>query len=263
MSRTHSHRGGRRRRLPAALVLLGALVATGTVWAVAAPSSGAVEAQSRSMLIEEGRRLYLTGCSTCHGLQVEGTSVAHSLIGVGAGAVDFQVGTGRMPLAFPGPQSPRRRPVYTEEQILQLATYIDSLGGGPEIPIVDRAEIERADLQLGGELFRQNCAQCHSFAGEGGPLTQGKYAPQLHPANEKQIIEAMRTGPESMPVFGPDLLNDEQVNAIVRYVLFLRETQDPGGHSIGHLGPVSEGLVAWLAGLGALVLATLWIGARA
>jgi ubiquinol-cytochrome c reductase cytochrome c subunit len=250
-------RSARPRRLPTAFVLLLALAALAALWAVLAPKSTAAEAEDPNLAIREGRAL--VGCSSCHGLDAQGGNQAPSLIGVGAAAVDFQVGTGRMPLANPKAQAERKTPLYNETQIRQLSAYIGSLAPGPEIPTVDLAD---GDLAYGGELFRTNCAQCHQAAGQGGALTNGKYAPSLMDVTPVQVGEAMRTGPESMPVFAPGQLDDHQVNSIAKYIEFLQTPNDPGGNPIGHYGPVPEGLVAWLVGIGGLIVATLWIGSR-
>jgi ubiquinol-cytochrome c reductase cytochrome c subunit len=252
-------RSARPRRLPTAFVLLLALIGLAVLWAVLAPKSSAAEPQDPNLAVREGRALFLVGCSSCHGLDAQGGNQAPSLIGVGAASVDFQVGTGRMPLANPGAQADRKTPLYNETQIRQLGAYVSSLAPGPAVPTVNLAD---GDLAYGGELFRTNCAQCHQAAGQGGALTYGKYAPNLGKATPVQVAEAMRTGPESMPVFAPGQLNDHQVNSIAKYVEFLRAPNDPGGHPIGHYGPVPEGLVAWLVGIGGLVVATLWIGSR-
>jgi ubiquinol-cytochrome c reductase cytochrome c subunit len=252
-------RSARPRRLPTAFVLLLALVAVAALWAAFAPKSSAAEAEDPNLAIREGRALYLVGCSSCHGLDAQGGNQAPSLIGVGEAAVDVQVGTGRMPLAAPKAQAERKTPLYDETQIRQRSAYIGSLAPGPEIPNVDLAD---GDLAYGGELFRTNCAQCHQAAGQGGALTNGKYAPSLMDATPRQVGTAMRSGPESMPVFAPGQLDDHQVNSIAKYVEFLQTPNDPGGNPIGHYGPVPEGLVAWLVGIGGLVAVTLWIGAR-
>jgi ubiquinol-cytochrome c reductase cytochrome c subunit len=63
-----------------------------------------------------------------------------------------------------------------------------------------------------------------------------------------------------MPRFGADLLNDHQVDSIVRYVDYLQRPEDRGGQNLGHLGPIPEGLIAWMVGLLALVLLVRWIG---
>ena len=252
----------RRRRRSSALVLALGLLATGVLWTVFAPSGSATETQDANEAVRQGRALYLQGCSSCHGLDAQGTTEAPSLIGVGAAAVDFQMSTGRMPLAAPAAQADRKPPIYSQTQIDQIAAYIQSLGGGPEVPEVTQADLDNADLSHGAELYLTNCAQCHQAAGQGAPLTYGKFAPSLDEATPVQVIEAMRTGPESMPVFGPGQISDEDAVAIAAYVEHLNTTASPGGHSLGSYGPVPEGLVAWLVGIGSLLGVCLWIGAR-
>ncbi len=244
------------------LVIVLALGVLGGLYSLLAPRTEAVEAADSSLAVEEGRQLFLTGCSSCHGLNAQGGTQGPSLIGVGSAGVEFQVGTGRMPLARPGVQANRKPPKYTEEQIEQLAAYVASLAPGPTTPPLD---VEDADLALGGELFRLNCAQCHNFVGTGGALSNGKYAPDLSPATAEEIAAAMRTGPENMPVFGPSQLTDEEVNDIVGYVQYVSESENRafGGNDLGAYGPITEGLAAWVIGVTALVAATVWIGARA
>jgi ubiquinol-cytochrome c reductase cytochrome c subunit len=252
----------RRRRLPAGLVLVAALVAVGGLWAAFAPGSHADESTSSSFAVKQGRALFLQGCSSCHGLNAQGGNQAPSLIGVGSAAVDFQVGTGRMPLGQPGAQAERKPPVYNQTQIDQLAAYIASLAPGPDTPKITQEDLDQASLSEGGDLFRANCASCHQAIGQGGALTNGKHAPNLEKATPKQIVEAMRTGPESMPVFGNGTFSDEQAIAIAKYVKFVTDPKDPGGNAIGHFGPIPEGLVAWVVGIGGLVAVILWIGSR-
>ena len=252
----------RRRRLPAGLVLVVALVAVGGLWAALAPRSHADESTSSSFAVKQGRALFLQGCSSCHGLNAQGSNQAPSLIGVGSAAVDFQVGTGRMPLGQPGAQAERKPPIYNQTQIDQLAAYIASLAPGPAVPNISQADLDQASLSEGGDLFRANCASCHQAVGQGGALTNGKHAPNLSKATPTQVVEAMRTGPESMPVFGNGQLNDSQAIAIAKYVKFVTDPKDPGGSALGHYGPIPEGLVAWIVGIGGLLAIILWIGSR-
>ncbi len=254
-------RRSRARRRSGYFVLVLTLGILGAVYAALAPTGQADDA-TPTAAVTQGRALYLTGCSSCHGLQAQGTSVAPSLIGVGAAAVDFQVGTGRMPLMQQGVQADRKRPKYTQPQIDQLAAYVASLAPGPAVPSSDLLDISQGDAARGGQLFRANCAQCHNFNGSGGALTYGKYAPTLHPATSKQIYEAMLTGPEQMPVFGDNQLTPKDKLDIITFLKTTRAEGNPGGFSLGRVGPVPEGLVGWLVGTGVLVLATLWIGAR-
>jgi ubiquinol-cytochrome c reductase cytochrome c subunit len=245
-------------RPPFAAVLALAILAMAALWAVAAPSSHAEDGSS-SYAISQGQALFQQGCASCHGLGAEGSPQGPSLIGAGAAAVDFQVGTGRMPLGRPGPEADRGPVKYNQTQIDQLSAYVASLAPGPARPVVDTS---KGDVVSGGSLFRLNCAQCHNAAGAGGALTYGKYAPNLKPTTAVQVVEAMRTGPENMPVFGPGQLDDKQATDIAAYVETVTKSQDPGGNGIGRLGPVPEGIVIWTVGIGAVIAFTFWIGAR-
>jgi ubiquinol-cytochrome c reductase cytochrome c subunit len=245
-------------------VLLVALTLVGGLYtAFWSPGSAANEEQpepSQSMAVKEGRDLYLTGCSTCHGINLQGGAGGPSLIGVGAAAVIFQVESGRMPLANGVQQAPRKKVQYSVAEIDQLAAYIQGRGGGPTLPT---GSLTEGDLAEGGELFRTNCASCHNAGGAGGALTYGKYAPKLQPASPRVIYTAMQHGPESMPRFGDNQLSVEEKKAITRYVAYLTKAGQPGGNDLGRFGPVPEGLVIWLVGIGSLVVLTLWIGNRA
>jgi ubiquinol-cytochrome c reductase cytochrome c subunit len=238
-------------------IIVVGLTVMGSLYAGLAPHGAA---GTDTAAIQKGRQLFLQGCATCHGLNGQGGARAPSLIGVGAAAVDFQVGTGRMPLQDHGAEAPRKRASYNETDTELMATYVASLGPGPAIPT--NLSYQNADTAFGGALFRTNCAQCHNFAGSGGALTYGKFAPTLSDATPKQIYEAMITGPENMPVFGDQQITPSQKLAIINYIRTLKTQPDPGGAALGRVGPVSEGVVGWLVGIGVLVLFTLWIGSR-
>ena len=192
-----------------AVVLLALSVVGALYTAVASPSSAQDQqpATSQSMAVQQGRDLFLSGCSTCHGLNLQGGAGGPSLIGVGASAVVFQVESGRMPLNAGLQQAPRKKVRYSTAQIDALAAYVQSNGGGPTLPA---GSLTDGDLQLGGALFRTNCASCHNFAGSGGALSYGKYAPALEPANPRVIYAAMQSGPESMPRYGDNQLTSAE-----------------------------------------------------
>ncbi|MET8895551.1 cytochrome bc1 complex diheme cytochrome c subunit [Streptomyces albogriseolus] len=256
----------RRHPLAALVVLLLALACTGGLYAVFAPADKAqADETAQSLTIEEGKKLYTVGCASCHGTGGQGTSDGPSLVGVGAAAVDFQVSTGRMPAATSqGAQVPRKKNIYSQAEIDQLAAYIASLGAGPAIPTEEQYGPEGADAAKGGELFRNNCAQCHNFTGKGGALTHGKYAPSLDGVAPKHLYEAMLTGPQNMPSFPDSTLSEQNKKDIIAYLNAVNgeETENPGGLSLGGLGPVSEGLFAWVFGLGALIAVAVWVAAR-
>lgn len=253
----------RRSPLVATALLLGALSVVGlgyTAIASVQPAQASIGTQTQ---VEEGRQLYLEGCSSCHGLDAQGTNYGPTLVGAGAAAVSFQVGTGRMPLAGPGAQAPKSEVIYTDEQIEAMAAYIASLAPGPAIPTAEQLDYADADVALGGELFRINCAQCHQAAGQGGALTQGKYAPNLMESTPQHIYEAMLTGPQSMPIFSDETIPTEDKQAIIAYIMELQEAPSPGGLDLGRFGPVSEGVFLATAVFAVLIGLAVWIGIRA
>ncbi|WP_369246044.1 c-type cytochrome [Streptomyces sp. R41] len=255
----------RRHPLAAVVVLLLALAATGGLYAAFAPASKAqADETAQSLAIDEGKKLYAVGCASCHGTGGQGTSDGPSLVGVGAAAVDFQVGTGRMPAQQPGAQIPKKKVIYSQAEIDLLAAYIGSLGAGPSIPTKSQVSPEGADVAKGGELFRTNCAQCHNFTGKGGALTHGKFAPDLEGVDPKHIYEAMQTGPQNMPSFPDTTLSTKNKQDIIAYLDAVNgdDTESPGGLELGGLGPVSEGLFGWIFGLGTLVAVAVWVAAR-
>jgi ubiquinol-cytochrome c reductase cytochrome c subunit len=245
------------------MLLLLALVGVGAGYAAVGAQTEAEALVGSQTQVEEGKKLFLEGCSSCHGLGGQGTPYGPSLVGVGAASVDFQVSTGRMPMAAPGAQAPANKPIYNEEQIAAMAAWVASLGPGPAIPTAEQYAYEDADIAEGGILFRINCAQCHQAAGSGGALTQGKYAPSLMQSTPKEIYEAMITGPQNMPIFSDETLPTEQKQEIIAYIMELQGAASPGGISLGRIGPVAEGLFLWTAVFAALIGAAVWIGIKA
>jgi ubiquinol-cytochrome c reductase cytochrome c subunit len=255
----------RRHRAVAPLLLIFALLGIGTTFQVAgATTTSTMTAEERTAAIEEGREIFLRGCSSCHGLNAEGGSIAPSLIGVGAASVDFQVATGRMPMADMSQQAMRKAPVYNDEEVAALAAYVSSLAPGPEIPSEDMLNYERdGEVAEGGELFRTNCAMCHNFAGQGGALTQGKYAPSVMGVEPVHIYEAMITGPQSMPVFSDKTLTPKEKLSIIKWIKAAEKEPQLGGVALGRVGPVTEGLLVWTLGLGLLIGIAVWLAAKA
>ena len=239
--------------LGVALLIVGASAAPAQLRQPAPTGSDAAD-------VAAGRQLYQLACTTCHGNEGEGVEDrGPSLIGVGAASADFYLTTGRMPLDRPRAQAERKRVAYTPVQIRQLVAYVASFGPGPPIPKVDP---DAGDLAEGNRLYANNCAPCHSSAGAGGALGHAVYAPPLNRATPLQTAEAIRIGPGAMPVFSEQTLDDEQLASVVRYVEYLRHPDDRGGFGLGRLGPIPEGFVAWVVGLGAMLMAVRWIGTK-
>jgi ubiquinol-cytochrome c reductase cytochrome c subunit len=254
-------RTGRRSPFVSAMLLLIGLVATGGSYAFFTASASAETTTQVAQMVDEGERLFQANCASCHGLAAQGTAAGPNLHGVGAAAVDFQVGTGRMPMAQTGPQAEQKPVQFTDEQVAALATYVASLAPGPAIPD-DSLLTSGDDVSNGAELFRVNCAMCHNVAGAGGALTEGKFAPDLKNVTAAHIYEAMVTGPQNMPVFNDMNITPEDKADIISYLQFLDDNPSPGGIDLGGLGPVSEGLFVWIFALGSIVAITVWLTAK-
>jgi ubiquinol-cytochrome c reductase cytochrome c subunit len=256
-----------RRRHPLAgyAVVLFALVLTGVGYAVvteAGTASASAPGITANAQIAQGKAIFLEECASCHGDFGQGSGTAPSLIGVGAAAVDFQVSTGRMPCKELEAECPRKPPELNTQQTHAVAAFIESLGGGPPIPSAAQVSQVGANAGFGQQLFVADCAQCHNFDGAGGALTYGKYAPPLTKSTPTQIYEAMLTGPEAMPVFNDTTITPQEKRDVIAYIVQTREEPNPGGFSLGRVGPVTEGLVAFLGLLLFMVFAAMWITAK-
>jgi ubiquinol-cytochrome c reductase cytochrome c subunit len=268
----------RRRPLAGLAVVLLGLLLTGGLYTAFAPAQAGSAASSEEQ-IAQGRQLFLVSCSFCHGQNGEGmrtqegdgdqTQIGPSLVGVGAAAVDFQVGTGRMPLARPGAQSQPKQETFSDDEIAALAAYVASLGPGPAIPdesdysIDGLSDEERQQaITNGGQIFLTNCTACHNFEGSGGAMPRGGAAPQIRGVEPRHIYEAMLTGPGQMDTFSNGNLSPDEKRDVIAYLGSLEDMPDYGGFGLGGLGPVVEGLVAWVFGIGVLVGAAVWIAAH-
>lgn len=246
------------RRLPL-LVLTPLVIAVAGMWVLPAATAQVNEPAPTSADVV---RTWLADCAVCHGGDGRGTFRAPSLEGAGPALVDYELSTGRMPLpptAGSTTKTRRHRPAYDAATIRALVDYVAGLtGGGEPIPRVD---VSRSDLAEGGNQFRLQCAACHAWAGDGGGLLH-REAPSLHASTPVQIAEAVRAGPGVMPAFGQAALDDRQLADVVAYVRYLDKPKDRGGDPLWHLGPMAEGAVAWILGIGLLLLVTVWIGER-
>ena len=254
-----------KRRHPLAILalLLMGLLLTGGLYSFAT-SVNQAKAESNTFTasdVQEGEKLFLANCATCHNAGGAGTPSGPTLVGVGAAAVDFQVGTGRMPMQMQGPQALQMPQQFNAEQTKQLAAYVASLGAGPAIPGEEYLD-GKGNAAEGGELFRVNCAMCHNAAAAGGALTQGKFAPGLAGVEPAHIYEAMITGPQNMPVFSDANITPEGKRDIITFLKTIEANGSPGGAQLGSLGPVAEGLFVWIAGLGVVIAFTIWLTSR-
>lgn len=252
---------GRRSPLATVALLTIGLLTTGGAYALFTSSATAETQAATQQLVDEGEKLFAANCATCHGLNLEGSDEGPALVGVGALAVDFQVGTGRMPMAFQGPQGAVKPVQFTQDQIDAMAAFVAESGPGPVVPNASVLE-PNGDAANGATLFRVNCAMCHNVAGAGGALTEGKWAPGLAGVDARHIYGAMATGPQAMPVFNDLNISPEEKQDIITYLFYIDNMPSVGGFDLGSLGPVSEGLFIWIFGLGGLVGITVWLTAK-
>jgi ubiquinol-cytochrome c reductase cytochrome c subunit len=239
---------------------------SGAVAAVAANSSanegGIHYTELPKSFVAPGQALFAANCSSCHGPDALGTDRAPNLQGLGAGTVDFWVSTGRMPLANSSVQATRKPARFNRLQTLEISAWVQSLtpGEGTQVPVVNT---NNADLEAGNTLFTLNCAACHTITGAGDALMDGAYAPSLHLTTPAQVVEAIRSGPGNMPHFGPGDITNTQARDITAYVTgVIQHPVNRGGFGLGGIGPVGEGFVGLLIGVGILMLVCFWIGDR-
>jgi ubiquinol-cytochrome c reductase cytochrome c subunit len=211
--------------------------------------------------IAAGETLFEQNCSSCHEADAQGGTAAPSLIGLGPATIDFWVSTGRMPAATPLKVQAQSGPVrFTTLKTHEIAAFVTSLS--PAAPFIPTVHLKSANLATGASLFALNCAACHTITGMGDELAYGTNAPSLHKATATQVAEAIRTGPANMPRFTGNL-SDGQVRDIVAYVTEkIQHPSNPGGFGLGGIGPVAEGFVALLFGVGGFMLICFWIGDR-
>jgi ubiquinol-cytochrome c reductase cytochrome c subunit len=246
---------------PLVLLALAALVVPGA--ALAAPA------------VKQGEQLYGRYCISCHGPagagqvgakvgagpardQMTTKGKAPSLQGVGALAAHFYLSTGYMPMKRNGIQPRRSRLLLGPREIDALIAYVASLGSGPPVP---QPHPERGNLSEGQQLFADRCSGCHQIVAAGGYVT-GAIPPALYEATETQIAEAVRIGPYVMPKFSKRAISDKQLDSLIRYVEYAKNPDDRGGWSLGHAGPIPEGLVTWFLAASVLVAMCMVLGKR-
>lgn len=249
-----------RRGLLSLWLLFGVVASAG--WATSQVGAAPADGAHRSVRAEihagiNGKHIWLRDCAVCHGSNAAGGANGPDIRHAGPALVDFMVTAGYMPLPAPGAKLTRRTSPYSAPEQRALVRYASTLVKGLPIPQVD---IAGADLGAGGHAYHQNCATCHQTTGAGGALAFGKNAPSLAHATPTQVVEAMRTGPGAMPKFGETAISAEQADQIAAYVRYLHSPNDAGGINLGHFGPVPEGLIAWVFGLGALIVITRLLG---
>ncbi|MGH2834472.1 MAG: c-type cytochrome [Solirubrobacteraceae bacterium] len=257
--------GGRRGVLAFVVLSLGA----GTSVALAASQNGVVRPvyEPARPTVKLGQELFDANCASCHGIVGQGiprprpgagdiTGAGPSLRGVGALGADFYLRSGFMPLANIHAEPSNQR-VFSNKEIEAITAFVAALGPGPALP---HPEPSSASLARGLKAFTEDCAGCHQSLARGGFVT-GARVPPLQGIDAREIAEAVRIGPYLMPRFSARQIPNSQLNSIIKYVLWTNHPLNRGGWSIGNLGPIPEGMIAWLAAL-LLAVACLAVSRR-
>ncbi|HZD05897.1 MAG TPA: c-type cytochrome, partial [Longimicrobiales bacterium] len=224
---------------------LGVIVFPAIVLIVLGALSGGETARAAQQAAD-GSAVFAQQCARCHGNQGEGALEGpslHALLdtqeAVAGVAGIVRSGYGEMP-AFADELS--------EAQIQAVADYVISQFG------------TSGDVPEGGALYRLNCAGCHGAATRGGALIYSDHnAPHLLDAPTPDVAAAVRSGPGTMPAFNEGALTDAQLASISAYVAVLESPPRPGGVEVRYHGPVTEGFIAIVGGLGAAIAAALWM----
>ena len=230
---------------PAVAAAVVGLVSFGAVGGSAAPEQRPVD----------GADLYLAQCAVCHG--ADGTGIEDrgpALTNEGAAAVDFVLRTGRMPLPQPNMQAERARPLHRRRD-RRPRRVRRLLRGRPADP--RRRPGARRPRQR-RRLYQLNCAACHVASGSGAAIGGGRNAPDLMEATATEIGEAVRVGPGAMPRFAT--LSDQDVDDVAAYIGDMQNRHTTAPEDFGGVGPVAEGLAAWLLALLPIIALTRWIG---
>jgi ubiquinol-cytochrome c reductase cytochrome c subunit len=242
-----------------------------------------VDTTRNQAVLALGDQLFQQNCSSCHGSTARGYTPSGTsaelaaergaapssqgqvsypdLRGLGPATILFWVDTGRMPAKDPNSvEAERKTPALTPNEARAVAAWIQSLD--PATPFVPNVNLKGANVADGASLFALNCAACHTITGSGDALAQNTYAPTLHIATTQEIASAVRTGPGDMPRFTGNL-SDYQLRDIVAYVTgYIQKPTNPGGNGLGGIGPVTEGFIGLLFGVGGFCLICFWIGDR-
>lgn len=252
--------------IAAALLLLqtSSVPSTGNVLATPAPARTAdpfFALRPSASDLREGKHLFDTHCTSCHGMHLQGTAQGPPLIGISIQAVDFELRTGRMPAAVPFEQEMHKMPYFPPQQVRDIVSYVMSHSDGSKVLPTVRLRNDMNSLRSGREVYEENCEQCHNATGHGDAVGYADVAPSLMESTPQDLADAVRYGPDVMPKFGPNVIDQRRLDDLASYVWYLQHAEyNPGGLQLANWGPVSEGFVAWTFGMGLLVLLARRIG---
>ena len=194
--------------------------------------------------------MFAQHCAVCHGDRGQGVSALVSIAGPNLQA-EHDPGDVLRAVETGPSHMPTFSRVLSVDSMRAVSQYVTQH--------VATIPLQGGNIGEGGALYRMYCATCHRTAVRGGALAfVGINAPELTKKSPAIIAGAIRWGPGPMPAFPPSILNDQQLASIVQYVSYAQHPANPGGQPLHWIGPVTEGLVAWIFvfAIGGL---TVWI----
>jgi len=195
-----------------------------------------------------GVATYAESCTTCHGVNGEGTDLAPALNDEDTRATDAEELARIIREGVPGTMMPSWDKKLDEATIDDLASFLqnwDQLNEAgleltPPAPIhVDLNNPEEV-LALGETLYANTCAACHGENGEGGSGPALNSLQILTRNDDAALRNTILYGPRRpnsiMPAFG-DRLTSVEVDALVQYLRSWEDTavwvQNPRGTEQG------------------------------
>jgi mono/diheme cytochrome c family protein len=161
------------------------------------------------VVTETGQQLFEMWCAICHGVRGEGSAMAPSLNDIPALPADFVVsrvrsGKNAMP-AFPQAD-------LSDGRLNVLIEYAQNNIFGSGLP-----QFTPEQVQQGGELYVQQCAECHGMNGE-GVVDSGPELVTLPPMHSSEITSFVRVGSANAEAFSTAQLSDADLALIVAYI---------------------------------------------
>lgn len=168
-------------------------------------------------VMKMGQRLFATNCAVCHGSTATGSFGFPNLtddvwIWGGTGEqIEHSIAKGRTAMM------PAHKDTYTEPQIWQILSYVESLAGKAQ---------DADEVAAGKVLFGQSCFACHGPEGKGNvamgapDLTNGNW---LYGGSRAQIEQSIANGRNGiMPAF-ESRLGEDKVHILAAYIYSLSQ----------------------------------------
>jgi mono/diheme cytochrome c family protein/rhodanese-related sulfurtransferase len=170
--------------------------------------------------------MYQKYCALCHGNEREGYAAdnapslkSHSLLGSSKSSnfLRYTIQYGRSGTAMAGYLDAQGGPMeYIEIELLLQWLYENS---GIEAPIEISRDPVVGDVELGSEIYAQNCAVCHGSNGEGVSAPALGNPMLLATATDGFLKYAITEGRDGTPMIAyKDILNEDEINGVTAFL---------------------------------------------